>query len=80
MSTSRAYEEIIDFVAAGTSPLGVIGFHPSEAAKARVAELVERKKQNTITADERSELNHYTQLEHLMRLARARARKYTAND
>jgi hypothetical protein len=29
-----------------------------------------------LTRDETSELDHYVQLEHLMRLAKARARKY----
>jgi hypothetical protein len=33
MSTTRAYEEVIEFIAAGTSPSSVIGFQPSEAAK-----------------------------------------------
>ncbi|MGW8256167.1 MAG: hypothetical protein ACWGMZ_01645 [Thermoguttaceae bacterium] len=80
MSTNRAYEEIIDFVAAGTSPLGVIGFHPSAAAKVRVSELIEREKKENLSADERSELDHYIQLEHLMRLAKARARQYAAHD
>lgn len=80
MSTSRAYEEIIDFVAAGTSPSGVIGFHPSVDAKARVAVLVEREKTEGLSSEEQSELDHYTQLEHLMRMAKARARQYVAHE
>jgi hypothetical protein len=30
-----AYEEFVDFLAAGTTPQGVIDFRPSDAAKAR---------------------------------------------
>ncbi len=38
----RAYEEIVDFIAAGTSPGKIIAFRPSEATKARVADLIHR--------------------------------------
>jgi O-succinylbenzoate synthase len=76
MSVTRAYEEVIDFIAAGTSPDRVAAFRPSEAAKQRVGELVQREKTSGLTADETSELEHYLQLEHLMRLAKARARQH----
>ncbi|MBU4270860.1 MAG: hypothetical protein KKE86_00920 [Planctomycetes bacterium] len=78
--TTRAYEEVIDFIAAGSDSIGVVEFHPSEAARRRVAELIEREKDDALTADEQSELDHYLQLEHLMRLAKARARRYTAHE
>ena len=74
MSSNRAYEEVIDFLAAGTSPGNIVAFQPSEEAKQRVAHLIEREKSVTLTADEKSELDHYLQLEHLMRMAKARAR------
>ncbi len=77
--TTRAYEEVVDFIAAGSDAAGVVEFRPSEAATRRVAELVEREKEDSLTADERSELDHYLQLEHLMRLAKARARRYSAH-
>lgn len=67
----KAYEEIIDFLAAGTSPDSIIAFQPSENVKKRVAELLYREK---------TELDHYMQLEHLMRLAKARARQYSTNE
>jgi hypothetical protein len=72
---SRAYEEVIDFIAAGTTPDNLVNFHPSEEAKQRVADLIYREKTIGLTQDETSELEHYMQLEHLMRLAKARARK-----
>ncbi len=78
--TTRAYEEVVDFIAAGSSPDDVIGFHPSEAARRRVMDLLERAKSSGITPDEQSELDHYFQLEHLMRLAKARARRFARHD
>ena len=75
LSTPRAYEEIIDFLAAGTTPDGLAAFRPSEATKARVFDLIARERADGLSADERSELDHYESLEHLMRLAKARARR-----
>ena len=33
MNTVKAYEEIVDFIAAGTTPQNVVAFRPSEAAQ-----------------------------------------------
>ncbi len=80
MDTVRAYEEVVDFIAAGTSPGSVIAFRPSTAVKDRVANLIDREKTSGLSHDEKSELDHYTQLEHLMRLAKARARQYMGDE
>ncbi len=76
MQTLKAYDEIIEFIASGTSPVSVIAFNLSESAKTRVEELIHREKTVGLSTDEKSELDLYMQLEHLMRLAKARARKY----
>jgi hypothetical protein len=55
---TRAYVEIIDFIAAGTSPDGVVAFQPSEAAKARVGELIHREKTTGLPPEETAELKH----------------------
>lgn len=80
MSTMKAYEEIIDFIAAGTSPDSIVAYQPSQAAKDRVADLIFREKTGGISPEEKSELDHYMQLEHIMRLAKARAHKYVAHE
>ena len=66
-----ASEEIIDLLA--TAP-NILEFKPSDRARARVWELVARDKQGVLTEEERSELDHYAQVEHIMRLVKARAR------
>ncbi|MEO6194489.1 MAG: hypothetical protein ABIS20_15875 [Thermoanaerobaculia bacterium] len=76
MVKPKAYEEVVDFIARGGSPGTVVAFRPSEEARARVATLVVREKTAGLTADEKSELDHYLQLEHIMRLAKARAQQY----
>ncbi|MBW2617197.1 MAG: hypothetical protein JRD02_13615 [Deltaproteobacteria bacterium] len=80
MDTVRAYEEVVDFIAAGTSPGSIIAFSPSTTVKERVAYLIDREKTTGLSPDEKSELDHYAQLEHLMRLAKARARQYMGDE
>ena len=72
----HAYDEIIDFIAAGTTPDSVVRFEPSQRNKDYVAELIQREKTTGLTPDESSELEHFMNLEHIMRLAKARARSY----
>ena len=70
-----AYDEFVDFIAAGTTPQSIIDFRPSEETKARVADLVRQQKLDKLSPDETAELNHYLHVEHVMRLAKARARQ-----
>ena len=77
MSAAKSYEEIIDFIAGGTTPESVVGFHPSDHVQQRVAELVARSKDGNICVEEQSELEDYLQLEHIMIMAKARAREHT---
>ena len=78
MQPNKVYDEVIEFIAA-SSPQNAIAFRPSEEAKAHVADLIFREKTEGISEDEKSELDHYLQIEHLMRLAMARAHHYLAN-
>ncbi len=73
---TRAYEEIIDFFAAGTTPESLVNFQPSEVVRERVADLILREKIGDLSTDEKAELDHYLTLEHLLRLAKARAYQY----
>ena len=75
MALTRAYEEIIDFIARGSSTSAVSSFQPSQEARDRVTGLVAKEKTEGLTAEERSELDHYLHIEHIMRLAKARARQ-----
>jgi hypothetical protein len=75
----KPYEEVVEFIAA-QGPREVIGFKPSEAARSRVWDLIEREKADGISPDEKAELDHYLEVEHLMRLAKARARQLLAHE
>ena len=69
----RAYEEIVDSIAAGMSSDEVARFEASQATKAKVEGLIAKEKGAGLEPDEASELAHYLHLEHVMRLAKARA-------
>lgn len=72
---TRVYDEIIDFIAGGSSPDDVARFQPSQEVRDRVADLLARAKDSELQPDEAADLEHYLELEHIMRLAKARARQ-----
>ena len=79
MSTaSPAYFEIIEFIAAGTTSEAVAHFLPSPEAQRRVAELIEREKEEGLSPEEAAELDHFMELEHILRMAKAKARRILA--
>ena len=73
MSALKAYDEVIDFIAA-TSPAKVLAFRPSEATTQRVSDLIYQEKTTGLSLEEKAELDHYMWLEHVMRMAKIRAR------
>jgi hypothetical protein len=75
----NACDEVAEFIAAN-NPRGVIAFQPSAESKERVADLISREKTEGLPHDEKSELDHYMMIEHLMRIANTRAHRYVLND
>jgi hypothetical protein len=73
-TTTPAYHEIIDFIAAGTTPEEVANFHPSPEAQLRIAHLLECEREERLSAEEKAELDHFMELEHILRMAKAKAR------
>jgi hypothetical protein len=60
---------------AGTTPQAVVDYHPSAEARARVAALIAREKEGSLAPEEKAELDHIMDLEHILRMAKARARQ-----
>jgi hypothetical protein len=73
------YMEFIDFVAAGSTPEDVINFRPSSEAQERLSELLERNREGKLTEEESAELDKAMTLEHIVRMAKAKARLILAN-
>jgi hypothetical protein len=74
----KAYEEVVEFIAS-RSPREVADFKPSEETRRRVAELLHKEKTSGVSPEEKAELDHFEELEHLMSLAKARARQMLAH-
>jgi len=72
-ATIPSYLEIIDFIAAGTTPQAVVDYRPSAEAQQRVAELIAREREGGLSPDEKAELDRFMDLEHILRMAKARA-------
>jgi hypothetical protein len=72
----KAYQEVVDFIAS-SDPAKVLSFKPSKEAKERVSDLIEREKLDGLSREETSELDYYMKLEHLMRMAKIKARQYS---
>jgi hypothetical protein len=73
------YLELVDFVAGGTTPEDIANFRPSAEAQQRVAELIEKERESQLTSEESAELAHFIELEHILRVAKAKARLILAN-
>ncbi len=74
MKPENAYTEVADFIVFN-NPRGVLAFQPSAEAKSLVTDLIFREKTEGLSGDEKSELDDCIFVEHLMRLAKARARR-----
>lgn len=75
----NAYAEFIDFIVDGMTPEQIIAYKPSTEAQKRVEALVWALKDDSISPDERSELNHHIELEHIIRMAKTKAHQYVQN-
>ena len=73
-ATVPVYMELVDFVARGATAEEVANFRPSHEAQKRVAELLERQRESELTEEETAELDGFVQLEHILGLARAKAK------
>ena len=80
MNTSEPiYMELVDFIAGGSTPEDVINFRPSAEAQGRVADLIQRERESLLSPEEAEELNQFLDLEHILRMAKAKARLLLAN-
>lgn len=65
--------EILELLATLPTPEEILALRPSEAFQSRVEELLEKNREEGLTSAEEQEWQQYEYLEHLVRLAKARA-------
>jgi len=74
-ASSANWREIIAFLARGPRPEEIIAFRPLETHRERSRELLDKNRQGTLTPAEESDLEERGQLNYLMMLLKAEARK-----
>ncbi|MEM1122030.1 MAG: hypothetical protein AAGJ18_16375 [Bacteroidota bacterium] len=75
MIQAKVYDPMIDFIVSGMPPEQIIAFRPPKSSMERLESLINKKKVSELSKEENSELDHFLFLEHIFRLAKARARK-----
>ena len=78
-ASEPVYMELVDFVAGGPTLEDVANFRPSAESQKRVTWLMEREREEQLTPEETAELNRFVELEHILGLAKAKARLTLAN-
>jgi hypothetical protein len=78
MVVTRFFDEVIDFLTSFPRPEDIVAFKPSVSLQLRAEDLLEKKREGTLSDSESRELDYFMVIEHLMRMAKARARKRIA--
>lgn len=74
MVTYRAFDEVIDFITSLPRREEVLAYKPSAASVERLELLLEKKREEQLNEEEVHELDQYLMIEHLMRIARKKAK------
>jgi hypothetical protein len=67
------YEDVLHLLARGPTPEEIIALRPSPALQARILELLEKNRNQGLTPEEEEEWQQVEYLEHLVRMAKAKA-------
>ncbi len=71
----RFFDEIIDFLTSTPTPAEVMAYQPSATLQKRAEELLEKSKAGELAEPDQKELEYFMVIEHLMRMAKIRARR-----
>ncbi|MEK7253867.1 MAG: hypothetical protein AAB316_03925 [Bacteroidota bacterium] len=75
MKATRPFDDFIDLLIANTNPASIVDFKPKEATVRRIETLLFKEKEGEISPDEKAELDRFLMMEHVIRLAKIRARQ-----
>ena len=72
IDSSPAFEGLLELLANNADPEQVLDFHLPEDNQRRLDELLAKNRANTLTDTDRAELESFEQLEHVVRLLKAK--------
>jgi hypothetical protein len=68
------FDEVLDFLASSPTTEQIIAFYPSETLQERLRYLLDTNRNSALTAEERTELDEFSRLNHFMSMLKIRAR------
>ncbi len=74
IAQGTALEEVLEFLVSSPTPQQIVAFRPSIATQEHIRHLLDANQKRKLTTDEESELEEFDQIEHLMRMLKAKAR------
>lgn len=77
-STTTIQKEVLSFLLSSPTPHGIMNFHASDAAQARLRHLLEANRRGTLSVEEKAELEEASQINHFVILLKAEARQLLA--
>ncbi len=75
IETTTLLDEVLDFLVSTPTPEQIIEFRPSEGARERVRDLLDRNRNGLLTAEENEELEDISRMNHFVSMLKIRARK-----
>jgi len=72
---TQAATEIARFLANHPTPEQIVAFHPSPVVAERAYELIHTEREDSLTEEERQELESYVVIEYLMELVKLEAQR-----
>lgn len=72
INSSPAFDGLLELLAANADPQQILGFHLPEDNQRRLDELLVKNRANTLTDANKAELESFEQLEHVVRLLKAK--------
>ncbi len=75
MVQNRVFDEIIDFITSIPQPQQILNYKPSKSIQNRLDSLLEKKRNGQLNDDELHELDQFIMTEHIMRIAKIKAKK-----
>lgn len=78
MTATRLVDSIAEFLAVSSKPEAILAYKLPADLQERASYLLERNRAGLLNAEEKEELDQFVFLEHIFRMAKARARMQLA--
>lgn len=78
--SDNLFDEVLDLLASTPTPEQIIEFRPSDALQQRAHDLLEKNREEGLSAEEQAELEEFSRMNHFMSMLKIRARKRIASE